>query len=72
MLHINRTDTNHMVNRNKETSCQRIYFSICNACFWCASCIDVEKMAALNTKCPDCHNPRLELTRITSDSICEL
>jgi Zn finger protein HypA/HybF involved in hydrogenase expression len=71
MLHINRTNTNHMVNRNKEASRQRIYFSICNACFWCASCIDVEKMAAINTKCPNCHNHRLELLRIISDSICK-
>jgi hypothetical protein len=63
MLHINGTDTNHLVNKNNQNSCQRIYFSMCNACFWCASCIDIEKMAA-TTKCPYCDNPRLELRPI--------
>jgi hypothetical protein len=73
MLHINRTDTNHLINNNKENSRQRIYFSICDACFWCASCIDIEKMAATNTKYPCCDNLRLELTYITSNnSILEL
>jgi hypothetical protein len=38
---------------------------MCNVCFWCASCIDIEKMATANTKCPRCNNPRLELTPIT-------
>jgi hypothetical protein len=64
MLHIHRTATNHVINRNVENSCQRIYFAICNACFWCTSCIDIEKMAAINTKCPCCDNPRLDLRSI--------
>ena len=73
MLHINRTDTDHLINKNKQNSCQRIYFSMCNVCFWCASCIDIEKMATANAKCPYCDNPRLELTLITSNnSILEL
>jgi Zn finger protein HypA/HybF involved in hydrogenase expression len=46
---------------------------MCNVCFWCASCIDIEKMATANAKCPYCDNPRLELTLITSNnSILEL
>ena len=68
MLHISRTDTNHPINNNKENSRQRIYFSICDTCFWCASCIDIEKMAATNTKCPCCDNLRLELISITSNN----
>ena len=73
MLHINLTDTNLMVNKNKENSCQRIYFSMCNVCFWCASCLDIEKMATANAKCPYCDNPKLELTPIISNnSILEL
>ena len=66
MLHIHGTATNHLINRNKKDSCQMIYFSMCNTCFWCASCIDIEKMAAINTKCPCCDNPRLELRSIIS------
>lgn len=53
-----------MVNKNKKNSCQSIYFSICNLCFWCASCVDIEKMATANAKCPYCDNPILELTPI--------
>ncbi len=72
MLHIKLTDTNLMVNKNKENSCQRIYFCMCNVCFWCATCVDIKKMATTNTKCPRCDNPRLGLTPITSNSILEL
>ena len=68
MLHINRTDTNHLINKNKENSCQKIYFSMCNACFWCASCIDIEKMATTNTTCPCCNNAILELRPIMSSN----
>lgn len=64
MLHIHGPATNHVSNKNKTNSHQRIYFSICNVCFCCASCIDIEKMAAINTKYPCCDEPRLELRSI--------
>ena len=68
MLNINETDTNHVASKDKENSHQRIYFLICNACFWCASCIDVDKMATTNSKCPYCDNTSLKLTPITLSS----
>jgi hypothetical protein len=68
MLHINGASTNYMTNKYKENSRQRIYFSICNVCFWCASCIDIEKMAANNSKCLYCYNTVLKLTPIILSS----
>jgi hypothetical protein len=63
MLGINETDTNYKVNKEKQNDLpeKMIYFLICEACFWCASCIDVEKMATtINSQCPYCNNARLE------------
>ncbi len=41
---------------------------MCNLCFWCASCVDIEKMAIANAKCPYCDNPKLELIPIISNN----
>ena len=69
MLNVDEDDTNHVTNKDKENSHQRIYFLICNTCFWCASCIDIEKMATKNSKCPYCcDNTRLKLTPIILSS----
>jgi hypothetical protein len=67
MLNVNETDLrkpNHVSNKDKENSHHRIYFLICNACFWCASCIDIEKMNTKNSKCPYCDNAKLKLTHV--------
>jgi hypothetical protein len=66
MLNVDEAHTNHVT--NKENSHQRIYFLICNACFWCASCIDIEKMTTKNIKYPYCDNARLKLTHIILSS----
>jgi Zn finger protein HypA/HybF involved in hydrogenase expression len=68
MLNVNETDTNHVSNKDKENSHHRIYFLICNACFWCASCIDIEKMNTKNSKCPYCDNAKLKLTHVILSS----
>jgi hypothetical protein len=60
MLNVNETETNHVSNKDKENSHHKIYFLICNACFWCASCIDIEKMNTKNSKCPYCDNAKLK------------
>ena len=68
MLNVDEADTNHVTNKDKENSDQRIYFLICNACFWCASCIDIEKMTTKNSKCPYCDNTRWKLAPIILSS----
>jgi hypothetical protein len=47
----------------------RVYFVICNSCYWCASYFGINDLSTSSTRALDCHvcNTHTELMPISSD-----
>ena len=37
---------------------RRVYFLVCQACLWCASCFNFDELSLIS--CPLCHNEHIE------------
>jgi uncharacterized paraquat-inducible protein A len=47
----------------KKENNEQIYFQLCEMCFWCASCIHLEKNNTV--KCPNCNDFSLKSLPLT-------
>jgi hypothetical protein len=50
--------TNSNNNNTATKVAKQIHFLLCESCFWCASCLNVDKRTVTN--CPSCIEVRLE------------
>jgi hypothetical protein len=54
-------DHHHLFKIDREFSYKQIHFLLCGSCYWCASCIDMQKMIKIiSSMCPICVNCRIE------------
>jgi hypothetical protein len=51
-----------MINSVEENKTNEVFFMICQSCFWCASCLSIEK--SLYRICPSCKD-KIESMPIT-------
>lgn len=63
------TSVGHITNSNNDNYntatrvSKKIHFLLCESCFWCASCLNVDKRTVTN--CPSCIEVRLESMSIS-------
>jgi predicted Zn-ribbon and HTH transcriptional regulator len=64
-------DNNNRHDRdNKKELSRRIYFLLCESCFWCASHISSKNISI--AKCPNCYSDKIEWMPIPKVDIDEL
>ena len=52
-------------NINKYTTNHQTHFLLCEACFWCATCLINSSGATTILNCPICNNAKLESLSVT-------
>ena len=65
VLNTDTTTTAAINNYDDKKQNEQIYFQICESCFWCASCIHLEKNNTV--KCPNCNDFRVKSLPLTED-----
>jgi hypothetical protein len=57
---INNDKSSTSKNNNKYTASHQTYFLLCEACFWCATCLINSGDATTILNCPICNNAKVE------------
>ena len=52
-------------NNNQYTASHQTHFLLCEACFWCATCLINSSGATTILNCPICNNAKLESLSVT-------
>lgn len=62
---INNNKSSTSKNNNKYTTNHQTHFLLCEACFWCATCLINSGDATIILNCPICNNAKVESLPVT-------
>ena len=62
---INNDKSSTSKNNNKYTASHQTHFLLCEACFWCATCLINSGDATIILNCPICNNAKVESLPVT-------